>query len=187
LIVGAALLAACGGVGWLVRLYVVHPALLKDSNAITEALGDSVAENLVLTSRGTSLFASTRPTPRMPANELPLCTAVALYGADVPDQKCRFTRDPITPGCSNARGCAALTVDPSILQDPILARALHVALTRPCIGLAKDLGAPDEDIHSSLSHPLYLQRLILGCDHGQELTPTIKSENKNSGIVVVRF
>ena len=128
---GAALLF--GGLGyWAFGPTIRNPELIKEPEAITAALGDAVAENLVRTTKGASLFLSRRATPPYDYDRTrPLCSATAIRGAEIPDQECRFSIDAISLDCRNTGGCAALKLDPTVLRDPALAASVRASLEHP--------------------------------------------------------
>lgn len=165
-----------------------NPALAKNPEAITEALGDVVADRLVLETDGQHLISSGRKPPSPPSmKHRQLCSAGVLRRPGVPDMECALVIADGHGKCRNANGCAGLRVDPSVLADPKLGPIVRVAVLDPCSSLPPETGDPAEPIISSLSHPLAIDRAILRCDRGKRLRPKLHEFNRLTGVVRLAF
>jgi hypothetical protein len=178
---------AGGLVAWCASHVVRTPALVKDPAAITGAIGDALSNSLAREVMGTDLFAAGRRRSNSPfIEDRPLCSAAALSdptsGID-----CRFwAREPAS-ACVNLYGCATLRVHPTILRDPALNRALRSALATPCAKLPPKTNDPAEPVLNSLTHPLYLDRLILRCDQDRPLKLRVLNIETETGHIRLRF
>ena len=157
------------------------PALAKNPEAITGALSDAVASSLYREVNGQDLFASEEESGLR--GDSRLCASGELSGPVLTRRRCRFARSDGFLDCRNAYYCAALRVDPTILADKRLRAAVLSALVGPCRALPEASGIPNEPVVSTLTHPLYLDRLILHCDRGGPVRPRIRSVDPSTGVI----
>lgn len=183
LIPALATLALAGLLAFWVYPILRTPALVKDRGAITGALSDAVAASLYREANGQDLFSSGERRKWKFGDTDALCSSVDVFQPGLAYRQCHFALPDRFSECQNAYRCAGLRVHPTILADKRLRAALESALANPCRALPETSGDPAEPIVSTLTHPLYLDRLILGCDRGGSLKPRTRSVDPSTGAI----
>ena len=185
-----ALLAIAAGAAFVVsRPYLERPALLKDPWAVNDALVDAAVMQLAIDVRRVDLLAEANAMRPRPPHPPQLCRARVLRNAPFPPMDCNAIL-PVYGDCKNAKGCALLSVDPSVLLDPVLAKPLLKALADPCDILLKAAASSPAGARRYVNglHDVLLADISqLKCGERQEFTTKSIQTDPSSGLIRIQF
>lgn len=175
-------LMAIGGI--LLSPYIRTPALIQNDAVISEAFADAVTQNVYQVGRGQDLYRSKEPvTSATEGRRWPdLCSASQIRTLAYLPSACLVTRLHWLAECRNVKGCASIEVNPTLLSDLQLKRAVTDAIREPCESLPANQ-APSGTIYL----PSKFNRKLLECDENHPVHGSISSVDMKSGLIVLSF
>lgn len=178
----AALVAIVG-----IRLwpYVDTPALIQNDAAISEAFADAVTQNVYRVGRGQDLYRSKEPvtSATQSGQRWPdLCSASQIRSLAYLPSACLVTRLHWLSECQNVKGCASIEVNPAVLNDPELHRAVTDALRQPCQSLP-----PDQAPSGTIYFMSNFNRKLLKCDKKCPVRGSVSSVVGKTGLIILSF
>lgn len=170
--------------GLLVWPYARTPALIMNPTAITTAFTDAITQKVYRVGRGEDLYRSHEP-PTNPTNGRPwpdLCSPSQVRTAKHLPSTCIVARIHWLSECQNAKGCASIEVNPLLLGDSELKRAVTDAISRPCESLP-----PDEKPAGTLAYVSKFDRKLFRCDKRRHWSGSVSSVDNESGLIALSF
>jgi len=163
-------------VGWP---YVRFPVLLTAVNAVTDVFADAATQGLLgredEPDAGGGHISGFRP---------PLCAPPDLPTDAAVRGECEVARPQYVKSCRNEKGCAEITMDPSILADPQLFDVVRAAIRNPCDVLTPRDPAPAS---KAMHMPRVVDRRVLRCGSTFEVHGRVEAPAPHGNVLRVRF